>query len=886
MFLLKEIYKYIICCGALLFLGLASSSLYAQNTTTPTLELKNRTGSTAELIKRLEEETGWVVSYSSRLCRADRLTLLPGQHTLLQYVEQIFNECPIASVIRDNRIIVRPLDESEKTYTVSGFVYDASTGETLPAANIFITDLKKGAVSNNYGFFSITLPTGLVDIYATYVGYSPGIENFYLQNDTILYFHLKSDVQLAEVSVFSEQFLFEMSARNFGTHLLSMRDVRQTPILFGESDLVKNIQLLPGVQGGSEGFSGLYVRGGGPDQNLILLDDVPVYNVGHLLGFYSIFNTDAIKHVTVYKSGFPARYSGRLSSVVDIKMIDGNKEKVKGVLNIGVLSSSLSLDGPIKKDKAEFAVSVRRTYLDPIAGLIQRKQQATSNYYFYDINAKLNSSLGYRDRVYLSFYYGRDRYFTTYDSQNITYETSDGSLHAISVNDKNEAGWGNIVSAFRWNHIWTDKLFSNVTATYSNYRFFIGVERNDRINFDNDLFEQRYQSGIEDYSAKIDFDYYPSNQHLVKFGGSYIGHQFNPGIDIVRLGYQVAASADTTIADEHLFGSEMHIYVEDEFNFREKVRINIGLSAAIFNAETKVYSAIDPRLSLYYKLWRLWAVRASYSIMSQYLHTVSSSNIALPTDLWLPVTDKIAPMKSQQLSLGAVYTPGNEGTYSLSLDGYVKTQTNLLHYKESTGFFDYSTQWEDKLTVGDGWSYGVELYLQKLKGVSRGWISYTYAKTSNTFDDLNGGKSFPTRFDRPHDFKVSYSYLFNSRVTATAMWQFGSGVPITLPTEKYFAPDVNNGSSGLSYSEEFGYYNEYRMPAFHRLDVGVSFYKERKKSERIWDVGIINLYGRQNPFMLYFSSDNSGELGSSYRTLKQLSILPVPVPYIKYTLKF
>ena len=886
MFPLKLISKYILCCGAFLFLGLASSHLWAQSSNIPVFEIKERSGSTASVIKRLEKESGWVVSYSSRLCHQDSITLTSGVHSLVDFLEQVFYNCPITYDIHDKRIIVRPLEEKRQFFTISGFVRDSLSGETLPASNVYETTLRRGGVSNNYGFFSITLPSGWVNVTATYVGYGRGVESFNLTRDTIIHFSLRTNVQLEEVSVFSDHILPGISAKMFGANILPMEDVRQTPILFGESDLVKNIQLLPGVQGGSEGFSGLYVRGGGPDQNLILLDDVPVYNIGHLLGFYSIFNVDAVKHVTVHKSGFPARYSGRLSSVVDIRMIDGNKEKVKGTLNIGLLSSSLSLNGPLKKEKAGFAISFRRTYLDPIAGLIQKKQKETSNYYFYDINAKFNYDFNYRNRIYMSFYFGRDKYFTTYNSQEINYEGSDGSFYKAAVNDKNEAGWGNLVGALRWNSIWSDKLFSNVTATYSDYRFFIGIERNDRINLDEEFYEQRYLSGIKDYSAKIDFDYYPSNQHSVKFGGGYIVHLFNPGIDIVRREFQSATPADTSIGKERMLGGEMHLYVEDEFSPHKDVRINVGLSSALFNGRTKLYSTLEPRLSVFYKPWERWGMRTSYSLMSQYLHTISSSNIALPTDLWLPVTDKIAPMKSSQISLGTVFTPGESGDYSFSLDGYLKRQSNLLHYKESTGFFDYSTNWEDKLTVGEGFSYGAELYLQKLQGNWRGWFSYTYAKTSNRFSDLNGGKSFPTRFDRPHDIKISYSYLFNKRTIATIMWQYGSGLPVTLPIEKYYAPDIHNGSSELSYSEDFGRYNEYRMPSFHRLDIGVSFHKQRSKTERVWDVGVINAYGRQNPFMLYFSSSNSDEPSSSQRSLKQLSILPIPVPYIKYTLKF
>src|SRR5690554_5794744 len=887
MFPLKLIYTYIICCGAFLILGLASSHLSAQLSETPRFEIKERSGSTVNIIKRLEKESGWVISYSSRLCLEDSITLSSGVHTIVDFLEQVFYNCPFTYVIRDKRIIVRPLEEKSQSFTISGFVRDSLTGETLPASNIFETTLRKGSISNNYGFFSITLPTGWVDVQATYVGYTPSVEAFYLQRDTFLYFRLKSDVQLEEVSIFSEQILSGLSAKLFRSTLIPVQEIRQTPALLGETDLVKNIQMLPGIQGGSEGFSGLYVRGGGPDQNLILLDDVRVYNIGHLLGFFSIFNADAVKHAEVYKGAFPARYGGRLSSVIDIRMFEGNNDKLQGTLNLGLLSSGLSLDGPVKKDDSGFALSFRRTYLDLIAELAQRGNDESTNYYFFDLNGKYNHRINERHRLYLNFYWGRDKYFTNYNFQRPD-DAGNNGVGQGTLSDQNDAGWGNLVTGLRWNYLINPKLFANVTGTYSDYRFFIGVQRNNRIENNWDSFEQRYMSGIRDYGLKVDFDYYPRNNHLIKFGLGAIRHDFNPGIDVVQEDSSSEGQVETTIGEINLTGWESHFYLEDEWTFREKLRINAGLRTVIFSGGQENYHSIEPRLGLNYRLSTTSSLRAGYTRMSQYIHLVSSSNVALPTDLWLPVTDRIPPQSSVQYNLGLNQYLSRDGKYSLNLDLYYKELDHLLHYKESTGFFDYSTDWEDKLTSGYGESYGLELLLRKTQGALTGWAGYTLAKTTNTYPQLNKGQAFPARFDRRHNFNLSLSYRFSERIDGGLMWQYGSGTPVTLPVEKYYAPDYPHlqASGQGGFSENATAINGLRMPAFHRLDIGFNFYKQRTRTQRIWSVGLINVYGRQNPFVLYFADNSSSDAGADTRQLKQLSLFPFPIPYFKYTLKF
>jgi hypothetical protein len=878
-------FRILFVCGVVFLWNTTSFSVYAQADNTPVVSLSISRGSTSELIKALEQESGWVISYSNRLCFSNDKQIPLGSNSLLGHLNVIFADCPFHYEIRNKRLILRPLERHEITYVVRGFVREGQSGESLPAANIFDLSGGQGTVSNNFGYYHITLSEGFHRLRATYVGHKSSLVEFELKRDTVIDFSLISSVELSEVSIVGHRFYDYVNAKRMGATVIPLEEIRNTPALLGEADLVKNIQMLPGIQGGSEGFSGLYVRGGGPDQNLILLDDVPVYNIGHLLGFFSVFNADAVKHVSVYKGGFPARYGGRLSSVVDIRMVEGNNDRVRGRVNLGLLSSGVSVDGPVKKDKSAFALSFRRTYMDAIAGIAQRGEDEKVNYYFYDINGRFNHSFNERSRLYLSVYLGRDKYYTSYNYQEVGTESP--SSTTASVNDENNAGWGNFVSALRWNYLITPRLFSNITATFSDYRFFIGVKRNSQNNNIWDTYEQRYLSGIKDYSLKADFDFYAANNHLVKFGVDGIVHDFNPGIDIIRRNLDTSQPVDTTIGNIYLTGSELHFYIEDEFRVSSKWRFNAGLRLNVFKGESKFYHSIEPRFTGYYAASPRFGFRGGYSVMSQYIHLVSSSNVALPTDLWLPVTDQLPPMYSRQISVGSDWQMDERKSYTLTVDLYYKELDNLLHYKESTGFFDYSTQWEDKLTNGSGRSYGAEIVAGRRRGDLQGSIGYTYANTENTFDGLNGGLPFPARFDRRHDVSINMNYKFNPRVDGSLMWQYGSGTPVTLPSEKYYAPEFPFGNgSGAGFSENAARLNDFRMPAFHRLDVGFNFHKQKEKTHREWSLGVLNLYGRQNPFLLYYVSESDNEPGSAGRQLKQLSLFPFPIPYVRYTLRF
>lgn len=866
----------------------ASFSSTAQEVESRIYTLEIKSGSSVELLQHIQDKTGYVISYSSRLCLKEYVSLSDYKNSLIGFLNEIFAECPFKYIERENRLILRPRTLSETSFTISGYISDSQTGERLLGGNVFNENRQQGTATNNYGFYSLTLTGGPTHLHSSYVGYKGDSRYFVLKSDTVINFHLSPNIELPEVSVVGSRIPETMYGSSFGSTRLQMNQVVEAPALFGEPDLMRGIQMLPGIQSGSEGFTGLYVRGGGPDQNLVLLDDVPIYNIGHLLGFFSVFNPDAVNQVSVTKDGFPARYGGRLSSVVDVRMKDGRQDRVGGNVSLGLLSSGVSLDGPVLKNKSTFAVSFRRTYIDAIASLYQQGADEKTNYYFFDFNGKINYQFSEKSKLFLSAYWGRDKFYTLYNFRDFRINVGNGGLEeSVSINDESNAGWGNFTGALRWNYVFHPRLFANFTATYSNYRFFIGLKQNDANDQDLNKYEQRYLSGIQDYTLKADFEFFVTPEHTIRFGGNGVIHQFNPGIDVVRTSPGSQDPEETIIEDVRVSGQEYRVYLESEFDFGQGLKGNAGIHSAFFLGEGKPYYSVEPRVSLRYRLKPRFELKGTFSGMSQYVHLVGTSGFSLPTDLWLPVSEKIEPMGSEQATFGFNLYLGPKRDYILSLEGYGKSFRNLLSYKESTGFFDYSTSWEDKLASGKGESWGAELLLKKSRGNLSGWLGYTYSKTISFFDDLNDGKAFPARFDRRHDASIFLNYKFNKRVTGSMNWLFGSGNPVTLPEEKYFAPQLPfDKVPEYGYSENVNSINNYRMPSFHRLDLGLNFTKKRKRGERTWSFGVINAYGRQNPFLLYFSEGENSPEGSSMRQLKQLSLFPFPIPYVKYSFKF
>ncbi|OFX57830.1 MAG: TonB-dependent receptor [Bacteroidetes bacterium GWB2_41_8] len=779
--------------------------------------------------------------------------------------------------------------------TISGYVTDQINGERLLNANVYEQKILRGTITNNFGFYSLTLPKGNYSIACSFVGYETSLLEINLLKDTIINFKLAAKADLEEVTVVGQKVDSKLTSTQMSRVDIQMDKVQSLPAFLGEADVIKTIQLLPGVQSGTEGTSGLYVRGGGPDQNLILLDDVPVYNADHLFGFFSVFNPDAIKSVSFYKGGFPARFGGRLSSVLDIRMKDGNEKELHGNFSVGLISSKINLEGPLVKDKTTFNFSARRTYADLLAQPLIKsssKGNDAGGYFFHDLNLKITHKFNERNRIYLSAYNGRDKAYYRSDSKN-TFKDENNTDVTMQTKDKFSLGWGNITTALRWNYIFSNKLFANTTLTYSRYLFDVmenTTEKNITTGQKGDEFGLNYKSGIEDFGLKMDFDYFPAPNHRVKFGGSIVDHTFKPGILAFKeSGSDASSKIDTAFGNPNIRAQELYAYIEDNIDLSARFSVNFGLHASGFFVDNTFYQSLQPRVSARFMASDRLSLKAAYSKMSQNIHLLSSSTINLPTDLWLPTTKKVKPQTSHQFALGGVYQVNR--AIDFSVEGFYKSMTNLLEYKEGASFIGATTGWEDKVEMGKGWSYGAEFMLEKKIGKTTGWLGYTWSKAERQFDNLNWGQKFYARYDRRHDVSFVMTHRFSKRFDVGLTWVYGTGNAVTLPTQVVSSAEIPTLNPNQVYFttnyEYFEQRNNYRMPSYQRMDVGFNFHKQKKHGIRTWNLSLYNAYSRQNPFFLYFESTSETEYkqtGKS-RKLTQLSLFPI-IPSISYSYKF
>ena len=784
-----------------------------------------------------------------------------------------------------------PLVSFTQNFTISGYIEDGATGEKLLGANVYNTETYQGATTNNYGFYSFTQGYGEMLIRYSYVGYQTKKISFNLLNDTIINISLQPSIELEEVVVESTRIENSLQSSQMSVTELPMHVIKSLPVFMGEIDIIKTIQLLPGVQSGSEGTSGLYVRGGGPDQNLILLDGVPVYNANHLFGFFSVFNADAVNTVKLVKGGFPARYGGRLSSVLDIRMKEGNSKEFHGEGSIGLIATKLTLEGPIIKDKTSFIVSGRRTYIDilaqPFIRLVNNQYgyKTSGGYYFYDLNAKINHKFSDKSRLYLSSYMGSDKAYAKDEYTEDNYY------------DKNKFGlkWGNITTSLRWNYMFSNKLFANARASYSRYKFIVSEQYKYETTDYKEEYAFEYFSGIDDVAGSIDFDYVPNTTHYIRFGASNIYHTFNPGVNAFseKSSGSYANDVDTVFGNTKIFANEIDVYVEDDITLGARLKTNIGIHLSGFAVGKKFYTSFQPRISARYLVSEKMSVKASYAKMTQYIHLLSNTSIGLPTDLWVPVTETIEPMQSDQVAIGSVYNI-NE-SLEIQVEGFYKWMHNLITYKPGASYFSVSDSWQDLITTGKGWSYGAEFLVRKNMGKVTGWVGYTLSWSERQFLKVSDQK-YPYRYDRRHDVSVVVSWKKNERFDIGAAWVFGTGNAVTLAFDKYLSLDNYNNYLGndISYYHELPYIenvenrNNYRMPAYHRLDIGMNFHKKTKWGERTWSVGIYNAYFRQNAFFIYVDYDPYSRTSmhdAPKKVIKQVSLFP-GIPYITYSFRF
>lgn len=776
---------------------------------------------------------------------------------------------------------------AQQKFTISGYIEDASTGEKLIGANVFDPKSNSGTTSNTFGFFSLTIPKDSVYLAVSYIGYQTSYYRLYLDKDLAINIQLKDGTELEEIVVTAEQGERIEDRVQMSQIEVPIKQIQKLPALLGEVDILKTLQLLPGVQSGGEGTSGLYVRGGSPDQNLILLDGVPVYNVSHLFGFFSVFNADAIKSVTLTKGGFPARYGGRLSSVLEINMKEGNMKEFKGEGAIGTVFSKLTLEGPIIKDKTSFIISGRRTYIDVLAapfittGLAAQNIDADVNLFFYDLNAKINHKFSDKDRLYLSAYLGDDVFKTTFteDLREL------GGFSTTAGLD-----WGNVTSAMRWNRMWSNKLFSNTTVTYSRYKFntafgFEEISVNNNGGLDRSAAALEYISGIEDYAGKIDFDYIPNPNHYIRFGAGVTNHTFTPGVSQAKI---TVGAIDTVLntGSQNTQANEFALYIEDDLKIGTKFQANIGVHASAFAVDGKNYFSVQPRLGMLYHLPDNYSIKGSFATMTQFIHLLTNEGLGLPTDLWVPTTKDIVPEQSWQTGLGIAKTFND--MFEVSVEGYYKEMKNLLSYVEGASFINEpgveDEGWEARVTQGDGRSYGAEFFMQKKTGDFTGWIGYTLSWTNRQFDDINGGEVYPFKYDRRHDFSIVAAYDITDKISASAVWVYGTGNAITLPESRHnaFYPASYQGALEPYWQtqvERADSKNGFRMDAYHRLDVAVEFHKKRKYWEETIVVGAYNVYSRLNPFFI------NDEFRFGERKFVQYGLFPL-IPSLSYRFKF
>ena len=767
---------------------------------------------------------------------------------------------------------------AQKKYTLSGYFKDAATGETLIGATITEKGNAKGISSNQYGFYSLTLAEGSYAFLASSVGYQPLPFNLELLKDTVINISLNSGMALSEeVIVTSRKRESNVKNAQMGKVNLPIEQIKAIPAFMGEVDLLKVVQLLPGIRNAGEGSAGIYVRGGGPDQNLIMLDDAVVYNTGHLFGFFSIFNSDAIKNVTLIKGGMPAQYGGRLSSVLDITMKEGNNQEYQMEGGIGLIASRFSVQGPLKKDKASFIVSGRRTYVDGVSKpfISKSAQFYGSGYYFYDFNTKINYKFSEKDRLYISGYFGRD----VFDFVN--------GKQSLDVN----IPWGNATGTVRWNHVFNNKLFANTTAVYNDYNFSFEAAQ--------DNFNVKLASGIRDFTLKQDFDFYPSPKHKLKFGWLYTHHRFTPS---VVSGQQDSVEFNPLNAQVK-FANEAALYIQDDWEIASKFGVNVGLRYSSFQQvgaytlyekdamgnridstlygkgdPVKTYGGLEPRLTLRYSMNDQTSFKASVTRNLQYIHLVSNSGTTLPTDLWVPSTYKVKPQISMLYAAG-LFKNFKNNTFETSIEMYFKEMQNQIEYRE--GYTPNSIDdTENDFVFGRGWSYGTELFVNKVKGRLTGWVGYTLSWTWRKFPDLNFGEKYPAKFDRRHDLSVVGMYKLNYRWKLAATFIYGTGNATTLPTRFYLVGGV--------LTQEYSRINQYRLPAYHRLDLSAVLQGKKNPNRKLkteWVFSLYNTYSRQNPYFIYFDQEGTAADGTLRVQAKQVSIFPV-IPAVTWNFKF
>jgi len=845
----------------------------------------------SEALVRLSRETSININYGEQLfagCSTVRVKCT--QQSLEAIIRQITSCTPIIFHVQADAVTL-----TKKTiyHNISGFITDKASGERLIGASIRVMGSKSiGVISNEFGFFSLRLEAGEHVVGVSYIGYKSEILPLHLSADKTLKIGLKNIDKLPEVVVLAPLAgdRGDPNHQQMSSSTLPRDRLHALPMPGGESDLLRQAALEPGVQSGVDGLGGLHVRGGNADQNLILLDDVPVYNPGHALGLFSVFNPATVSSSRLWKGNFPARYGGRISSVLDVRTRDGDQNDYHAEASFGVFATSLTAEGPVLRGKSAFLVSVRATYFDPWIQLLSKRGNLLinrgdqPNYRFYDANLKLNYTFSDRDRVYLSYYNGSDNFY------NVFRQSYYINQRVIEERIGIDSDWGNTIAALRWNHVIRGNFFANTTLRYSRFLYqsrqtFRAEEFGPKPVIRSD-FAQLYQSYIRDGSAKTDFTWYQSARATWHFGGAYTLHDFRPGTLSVNLRQTGATSADldslitAVLNDDQPFADEGEIYADADFQFTPGWQLNAGINANFFQTGTAKYRLLQPRILLRHHFKNNWKQWIGAQRMAQNLHQIGSYSISLPFELWVPSTAKVLPETARQVNVG---TSWSNKAWGWQAEAYYKKFDRTLAFLSfsnpiATGFTEESGAWEDRVTAGTGQAKGVEISIEKFGKNLNGSLAYTLSKATRQFPELNSGRVFPFRFDRRHDLKIQIQQKFRKQFDFNVIWVCSSGNPITLAAVKYRHQSVND-----NIEREVNAYssvNGYRLPNYHRLDISANYHFYSKKAQHFVQLGVYNAYNRANPFHVFVNS-NTDTPGQGI----QYTLLPI-LPIFKYEVKF
>ncbi len=807
---------------------------------------------------------------------------------------------------------------------VNGYVTDKETGERLIGANVYEESLTHGTVTNQFGYFSLRLPDkDSLTLHVSYVGYQHGKARMDPGRKGTITIALLPGTRLDEVKVYAGQ-----EGATINTAKLSRKEIQLLPSLVGQPDLMKAHQMMPGVTAGSEGSNSLHVRGGSPDQNLVLLDDVPLYYVNHVGGFVSVFDENAVKDARLLKGGFPARYGGRLSSVMDVRMKDGNMKNFGGEINLGIVSSKFFLEGPVQKNKTSFTFTARRSMMDlamrPISYYTLDKSGFIT-YPFYDFNMKVNHIFSPTDRIFISGYTGRDKVLTkmesstgTGDLASYTREEEDNTIYNITTRMQND--WGNSMGSIRWNHLFSDELFSNLTAAYTQYAFNSlnsMVKTNTVMDEIAENLEDLYQAKIQDGILKLDLDWYPSPSHTIKTGGKVVMHRFHPGmnerhyhVDTMALTDSLSQivgyldGQDTTYGVAPFNALEYAMYLQDKIEIGNLTVIP-GLRFSSYHYRTNSHPSLQARVRATYQLTPVTSITGSYSMMAQYMHMLTSSDAGMPTDSWVPSMEGLPPENAWQTVFG-VSREFKKAKLSFTMEGYYKEMEGLITFKPGESLSEVAKNWKEKvITNGRGISYGLEALLKKSHGKFTGWLGYTWSKTRRSFPGVDNGLPFPYKYDRRHDVSLVANYKFNKNISLSASWVYYSGSWVSMGSAKYPLLMFHSSNSRQAayplesphYGDEDNRYrhnimaymwddalilgrkNNYQLPDYHRLNLSAKFQKEKKRGTHTWTIGVYNAYNQMNPYYVYY------EVKNQERALYKFVLFPL-IPSVSWSFRF